>query len=183
MRGLSLDALGGMSSTSAVYQGAYQDEAVSVEQTFPTELTVGDDPVTFTTVFTNPTDSPLDHARVEFTILPADDTTGDVADSQVSLSYSTTGVDGPFTPVDLSGSTLTDGQISGTIGEEDGSTFPAQSTETITYQMSLTSDAPSDATQPMIAFEVYLDQINPASGSGTNLADTYAQEVTVLPAP
>jgi hypothetical protein len=179
---VSIDAAGGQSSTGTIYQGSFQDEAITATQTFPSHLTVGNDPVTFTTTFTNPTNVDIANARVDFAIFPGDTATTDVRASQVRLSYSTTGPDGSFTRVDLSGSTITDGGISGMVGDVEGATLPALSTGTIMYRISLRANVSAKGPQPMLAFEAYLYQINVATGSGTNLADTFEHDVEVRPA-
>ena len=50
---------------------------------------------------------------------------------------------------------------------------------TITFEMALGDSAPTSS-DPSISFEAYLDLVNPASGAGTNLADTLATDVTIL---
>lgn len=47
--------------------------------------------------------------------------------------------------------------------------------------MALDDSVPTSE-DPSISFEAYLDLVNPASGAGTNLADTLASDVTVVEA-
>lgn len=58
-------------------------------------------------------------------------------------------------------------------------TLPPDSTKTYTFHVSLAPSVPVSKTAPLIAFEAYIDQINPASGSGATLADTYATDIKV----
>lgn len=176
---VSTDAKGGQSSTGTVYQGTAQADAPTSDQTFPSTLEPGAEATTFTTSFTNPGAKPIVDAEIDFVIFPADDATTNVTASQVSLSYSTTGADGPFTPVDLSGSTVADGEIQGVIGAEAGTTVDATSTVTVTYKMSLDASVSPDTSGELMDVEVYLNQINLASGAGTNLADTTAYPISV----
>jgi hypothetical protein len=50
---------------------------------------------------------------------------------------------------------------------------------TLTYRISLKRNVPHRSTQPLMAFESYLDQIDPASGAGNTLADATATDIRV----
>ena len=97
------------------------------------------------------------------------------------MTYSTTGADGPFTDVGLTGSTADGNVIDAYVGNQRGATLAPGGSQTWTFHVSLASDVPGSATTPLIAFEAYLDQINTASGSGATLADSYATDIKVTP--
>jgi LPXTG-motif cell wall-anchored protein len=99
----------------------------------------------------------------------------------VHLSYSTTGPNGTFTPIPLYGSTITKdaGAIQGYVGPLPGVTMAPHSSTTYTFHVALASNVPVSKRKPLMAFEGYLDQINPADGTGATLADTYAYQVKV----
>ena len=176
---VATDTQGGQASTGTVYQGTTQSLAPTATDTFPTSLVPGADPVLFTTEFTNPTDAAIVNAQVDFSIFPADGATDNVTADQIQLAYSTDGETGPFTPVALAGSTVGEGGIEGTLGDAAGTSVNARSTLMITYQISLADTVVNSGGGPLMSFEAYLDQVNPASGAGTNLADTASTDVDV----
>ncbi|MCU1397802.1 MAG: hypothetical protein JWN62_911 [Acidimicrobiales bacterium] len=181
---VATDSQGGQSSTATLYQGATQAKAPAAADTFPTGIEAGADPAVFTTTFTNGSADDIVEAQVDFSIFPADGATTNVTADQVQLEWSTDstdGTDGTFTPVALTGSTVEDGGIEGTVGDPGGATIPANSGVTITYRFSIDGAIAPDGDGPLLSFEAYLDQINPASGAGTNLADTGFTDVVVTP--
>jgi hypothetical protein len=97
----------------------------------------------------------------------------------VQLAYSLDGPDGEFTPVTLAGSTVDEGGIEGTVGEPAGTTIEPGQTLEVTYRIALADSVVDDGATALLSIEAYLDQINPASGAGTNLADTAATDVFV----
>jgi hypothetical protein len=176
---LAVEALGGRSAESVVYQGTMQKASPTFKATYPTTLDAGGPTQTFTIVATNPSANPLPNTRVDFVIFPASATSKNVDAGQVHLSYSTTGANGPFTAVPLTGST-SDGAIQSFVGPAQGTTLPADSSETYTFHVGLAGTVPaSEAAGPLISMEAYLDQVDDASGSGATLADTYAYDVRV----
>jgi hypothetical protein len=176
---VATDTQGGQASTGTVYQGSMQQSAPTASDTFPTSFQPGADAKTFTTSFTNSTATPLVNVQIDFSLFPADKVTTDVTAAQVHLSASTAGASGPFTPVSLTGSTVKEGAIQGRVGAQGGTKLAAGDTVTITFQMSLDTAVPSDVSGPLMSIEVYLDQVNPASGAGTNIADTGATNISV----
>ncbi len=176
---VATDTQGGKASTGTVYQGSMQQTAPTASDTFPTSLQPGAAAKTFTTSFTNATASPLVNVQIDFSLFPADKVTTDVTAEQVHLLASRTGAGGPFTPVALTGSTVKEGSIQGRVGALGGTMLAAGDTVTITYRMSLDTAVPSDVGGPLMSIEVYLDQVNPASGAGTNIADTGATDISV----
>ena len=176
---VATDTQGGQASTGTVYQGSMQQSAPTASDTFPTSFQPGADAKTFTTSFTNSTATPLVNVQIDFSLFPADKVTTDVTAAQVHLSASTAGASGPFMPVSLTGSTVKEGAIQGRVGAQGGTKLAAGDTVTITYQMSLDTAVPSDVSGPLMSIEVYLDQVNPASGAGTNIADTGATNISV----
>jgi hypothetical protein len=97
----------------------------------------------------------------------------------VHLSYSTAGPSGTFTPVRLFGSTIKQGVIQGYVGPLQGITLAPDSTTTYTFHVALASNVPVSKKKPLLAFEGYLDQINPADATAATLADTYMYQVVV----
>jgi hypothetical protein len=176
---LAVDAAGGQSAQSIVYQGSAQKDAATATDTFPTSMHPGGTPTTFTIKTANPSANPVPNARITFDIYGQPGAKG-IQASQIHLSYSTTGPQGPFTDVTLDGSTDNGGVIEAPVGPDQGTTLATHANRTYTFHASLASSAPTSKT-PIISFEGYLDQINTASGSGDTLADTYAADIKITP--
>ncbi len=172
---------GGQGATGMIYQGISRLGAFRAGHAFPKTLTLGKTAL-FQTGFFNPSFKAQNDARIEFTIFPGDGATDNIDSSQVTLSYSTTGPLGTFTPVDLSGSTLTDGAIQGVVLPLGGVTIAPRSTLRVWYKITLDPSISTAGGGAGIAFESYLDQIDPASGALSTFADTLARQATVLPA-
>jgi hypothetical protein len=162
-----------------MYQGTTQKDAATIRGDFPTTLKAGGSPTTFAVTVVNPSSKPLPNARLSFAIFPGTGTKQSVDDSQINMSYSNTGPNGPFTDVGLIGSTANGNAIEAYLGEQRGATLAPGASETWTFHVSLDSTAPASSSTPLLAFEAYLEQINSASGSGATLADSYATDVTV----
>jgi hypothetical protein len=96
---------GGQSAESVIYQGATQKDAAAFDASFPTSLQAGGSQATFAMTAANPSTQALANTRVEFQIFPGASTAKPVTAGQVHLSYSTTGPNGTFTTVPLSGTT------------------------------------------------------------------------------
>jgi hypothetical protein len=176
---LAVEALGGRSAESIIYQGTMQKASPTFKAAYPTTLEAGGPQTTFTIVATNPSSKPVPNTRVDFVIFPGSSTAKSIDASQVHLSYSTAGPHGTFTTVPLIGSTG-DGAIQSFVGPAQGATLPANSTQTYTFHLALAGNVPHSTTaRPLISVEAYLDQVDDASGSGTTLADTYASDVKV----
>jgi len=173
---------GGQGATGTVYQGTYQASAPTAGQDFPKKLTVGGGVSTFDITYSNPAKTPIYDARIQFGIFAGDNATDNVKASQVTLSYSTTGKDGKFLPVHLSGSSIKDGEIQGIALPMAGVVLGPDSTEIIYFHISLASSISTAGGGAGLAFEAYLDQIDPASGALSTFADTLAYQVKVLPA-
>lgn len=176
---VATEADGGRSSESFIYQGADQKLAPTASATFPTSLEAGAAPTAYTATFKNPSDLPLNAARVDIELFPGSSKSKSVKASQVTITYSTTGPNGTYSPVKLSGSTGNGQSISGYVGAEQGSTVPAHGSQTVNFKVALSSDVPVAKGTPLLGFEDYLDQVNSASGSGATLADTFSTDVTV----
>ena len=177
----AVEANGGNSAQTLIYQGTGQKDAASISADFPTTLTAGAPATTFTVKVTNPSSRPMPNARLDFAIFAGTGTTQSVDDSQITMAYSTTGADGPFSDMGLTGSTADGKVIDAYLGNQRGATLAPGGSQTWTIHVSLASDVPGSATTPLIAFEAYLDQINTASGSGATLADSYATDIKVTP--
>jgi hypothetical protein len=176
---LAVDAAGGQSAQSVVYQGTTQKNAATMTDTFPTTLEAGGPTTTFIIKAQNPSTKPLPNARLTFDIYGEAGAKG-VDASQIHLSYSTTGADGTFTDVPLDGSTGNGNSIETGVGPDQGATLAPHATVTYTFHVTLASNVPaSESAGPVMAFEGYLDQINTASGSGDTLADTYSTDIKV----
>jgi hypothetical protein len=172
---------GGQGATGMIYQGLYQYQAIRASDNFPTTLTLGK-AAYFQTSFHNPSMTPQNDARIQFGVFPGDGATDNVDSSQMTLSYSTTGLFGTYTPVDLSGSTIDDGEIQGVVLPAGGVTIPARSTLRVWYKVTLDPSISTAGGGAGLAFESYLDQIDPASGALSTFGDTLAHQTTVLPA-
>jgi hypothetical protein len=175
---LAVEADGGRSAQSLIYQGTTEKASPSFHADFPTSVQAGATK-TFTMTATNPGSQPLYDARVDFEVFPGSDHAKKVTASEVHMVYSTNGPNGTFMPVTLSGTTSNGDAIQGYFGAEQGSTFAPHSTKTYTVRVTLNPKVPVSKTAALLAFEAYLDQISSASGSGITLADTSATNVDV----
>jgi hypothetical protein len=178
---VALEARGGRSSTATMFQGSYRASAPRASDSFPQTLTPGTT-TTFTTTFTNPTKKPIAAARISLDIFAATARSRNLDASKVRLYASTTGEGGHFTRVKLDGSTVDDGAIEGTIGRLDGVTIRAHSSYTVTYRITIAHGVSTRGNAPQLSFEAYLDQVNAASGSTANLADTLATDTRIVAA-
>jgi MYXO-CTERM domain-containing protein len=176
---LAVEALGGRSAESVIYQGTTEKASPTFKAAFPSTLEAGSSS-TFTIKATDHSSNPIPDTRTDFAIFPGSAKSPNVDASQIHLSYSTSGTNGPFTTVPLRGSTVKDGVIQGSVGPPQGSTIPPNSTTTYTFRIALAKTVPASKTAgPLLGLEAYLDQVNSASGSGATLADTYAHQVKV----
>ena len=179
----AVEAEGGTSDVVTVTQGADTMQAPSIAVTgLPTTLTLGANPVTFTTTITNP--GSADIAGALQTIYLAGDNAGTTGldANQVTLSYANDSTGGQFVSVPLGGTTLNDGYISGTTQPASGGLLAAGASQTTTWQLSLAASAPTSAATDALYIEADLDSIDPASGAATNL-DYDNGHATVLAAP
>ena len=175
------EARGGHSGTSRIYQCKAADTAPQAFATFPASLEPGGAPRTFTTTFTNPTNEDIRSSQVEFDVYAGDKSTVAVHRSDLHVSYSTHGADGPFTTLSLHGSTADGSAIYGFISPKNGLTARANSNLTVYYRLNAGRGLPTKGTAPRLSLEAYLDQVNPATGAGTTIADTYAADVRLDP--
>lgn len=175
------EARGGHSGTSRIYQGKAADTAPQAVATFPSTLEPGGAARTFTTTFTNPSNEDIRGSQVEFDVYASDTSKVAVDHSDLHVSYSTQGADGPFTTLSLHGSTADGSAIYGIISPKNGLTAHANSHLAVYFRMSAGRTLPTNSTAPQLSLEAYLDQINPASGAGTTIADTYATDVRLVP--
>jgi hypothetical protein len=171
------DALAGKSDSGVVYQGTKRSIAPQAGAAFPRKVTAGRRS-TFTTSFTNPMRSRIADARVAFEIYSIDEHSPNVRARQVHLSVSRHGRRGPFAPVRLSGSTGQAG-ISGVIGGAAGFDLRGRRKLTLTYRIRLGRGVPRRRRRPILQLQAFLDQVNPASGGDTGLAETRAGNVKV----
>lgn len=86
-----------------------------------------------------------------------------------------------FAPVPLTGSTIKDGAILGWVGPLQRITLAPNSTAAYSFNVTLAPHVPVSGNKPLLAFESYMDQVNPADGTGATLNDTYAYQVKCLP--
>lgn len=178
---MAVEAGGGQSAQSVIYQGSTQNHADTLKAAFPTSLKAGGPPATFTITAADPTAQPVPNAALDFVIFPGSSKSPTVHAGQVHLSYSTTGPTGTFSDVPLSGSTANGDYIEAYVGPEEGRTLAPKSSQTYTFQVSLASSVPGSS--PLVSFEGYLEQINTAAGSGATVADTLATDITVPGTP
>jgi hypothetical protein len=179
---LAVDAEGGRSAQAVIYQGTVAKLSPTLAAAFPTVLHPGGAPATFTVKPANPSSQPVPDARVDFAVFAGTPSSKSVDASQVHLSYSTAGPDGPFTDIPLSGTTSEGNDIQGYLGVQQGATLTPDSSRTYTFDVTLASNVPTSNRAPTISFEAYLNQYDSASGSGITLSDTYATDIKV-PAP
>ena len=173
------DVDGGQSATGMVYQGSYQSQTITAGQSFPKQLTEGARPKRFQTWFVNPTSAPEYDARIQFGIFPGDGATDNIPADKVRLSYSLSGRRGTFHRVDLTGGDITDGEIQGVVLPLGGVIIPANSTLRVYYRISLKTGISTKGGGAGLAFEAYLDQVDPADGALSTFGDTLAYQVTV----
>jgi hypothetical protein len=95
----------------------------------------------------------------------------------VRISYSTNGPDGHYVNMGLTGSTVNHGGIDGTVGRRQGDILAAGQSETVYFTIALSAGASVAHNQPTMTLEGFLDQADPATGSGTTLADTFGTDV------
>jgi hypothetical protein len=175
---LAVEGKGGQTAQAVIYQGTTQKQSPTFTASYPTKVQAGGSS-DFTVTATNPTSHPLYSTRPHFTIFPGDGATKNVNAGQVHLTYSTTGANGSFTVVPLTGSTINDGAIQGYVGPLGGVTLAPNSTRTYTFQVALAPNTPISHNKPLMAFETYLDQIDPADETAATLGDTYEHQITV----
>jgi hypothetical protein len=177
---VAVEAYGGQSSNSVIYQGVTQGKAPTIHAKFPTQLQAGGAPTIFTVTLDNPSSDPVPATRIDFAFFPGDGTTTAVQASQLQMSYSTDGPAGPFTSMALSGDTANGDQIEGYPGPLQGSTLAPHSAETFTFHLVADATLPIErGSHALLAIEAYFDQINSATGSGTTLDDSYASQLHV----
>jgi hypothetical protein len=167
------EAKGGKSVTAPVYQGSADKLAPTADDTIPETLTAGKTGV-FTVTFDNRGNTPINFGTVDFEIFPDSDTSPKVTASQIRLSVSQNGAGGPFTTLKLSGTTAADDSIEGRYSGPKGLgvNIPPHHWWRFTFHVTLSTNFPSLGDTPVVDFESYLDQLNPASATYTTLADT-----------
>ena len=175
---LAVDAKGGRTAQAVIYQGTAQKQSPTFTASYPTKLQAGGS-TDFTVKTTNPASHPIFSTRPHFVIFPGDGATKNVNASQVHLSYSTTGANGTFTPIRLTGSTINDGAIQGYVGPLQGVTVAPDSARIYTFHVALAPTVPLSHNKPLMAFETYLDQIDPADETGATLGDTFEYQIRV----
>jgi hypothetical protein len=177
---VATDGKGGKSSTSVVYQGSFRGLAPTASDTFPTTLRAGATSY-FTVTFGNRTGRPIPYGTIDLQIFPGTNKSPNVTAKQITLATSIRGRSGPFSPLKLYGSTVKEGAIQGNfVGPSGvGLTIKPHSKATVTFRVTLAASVPGRGKTPVLSFEAYLDQLNPATGTGSTLADTEATDVAV----
>jgi hypothetical protein len=176
----AIEGYGGRSADSVIYQGTSQSGAATIHAALPSTVAAGGTPVPFTVTLDNPAANPVPNAQIFFAFFPGDSSPGKVDASQVHLSYSTNGAAGPFTAIDLSGTTAKGDEINGYAGPLQGSTLGAHSKTPYTFHLSVDGSVPHESgSNALMAIEAYFQQIDSASGSGTVLDDSQAHDVHV----
>ena len=175
---LGVEANGGQTAEAVVYQGTTQKQSPTFNASYPSKMQAGGS-TDFTVKATNPTSQAILSTRPHFVIFPGEGASQNVDAGQVRLSYSTTGANGTFTAVPLTGSTINDGAIQGYVGPLQGATLAPHATTTYTFHVALASNVPRSHNKPLLAFETYLDQVDPADETAATLGDTYAHQVDV----
>ena len=176
---LAVDSEGGRASEAVIYQGVAGVSRPSLGATFPRALHAGGSPAIFTIKATNPSADDVRETLTHFVIFPGGANAPKVTAGQIRVFYSTKGRGGTFTAVPLVGSTENGNLIQGYIGPLRGTTLRAHGSETLTLRVTFARTVPVSRSTPVVAFQAFLDQTNPASGSDLTLADTYLGAVTV----
>lgn len=179
---VALEAKGGYSAISRVYQGSTAATAPNADTDFPAALEAGGDARYVTATFTNPASDRIDGARVELDLFPAEGSRTPVDASQLHVDYSLSGAAGPFHPVELTGSTAEGGVIRGYVEPDGGLSIAPHSTDQVLLRVQLASGVPTSAPGPQLSAELFLDAVNAATGSGTTIADSYASDLRIVPA-
>ncbi len=172
------DAEGGRSASVVVYQGTTRSTAPRARANFPRMVTAGRT-VTFATRITNPKRKPIGDTQVNFGIFEPFYNSLNVTARQIHLSVSRHGHRGPFVPVRLTGSTSKTAGIIGVIGGPTGFNLRAHHTLTLTYRLRVSKSVPLRRRRPILEFQTFLDQIDPASGADSVLATTPATNARV----
>jgi len=179
---VATEGKGGKSATALVYQGSYRARAATATDTVPDSLKAGATSF-FTMTFGNPSAKPIPFATIELQITSGATRAPDVAAAQIRVATSLHGRVGPFTRLETSGSTVEAAAIQGRVAGPAGTglVLRPHGKLTVTFRVTLAASVPSRGKAPVLSFEGYLDQLNPATGSGTTLADTLATDIVVLP--
>lgn len=135
--------------------------------------------LTFTTSITNPMRTLIGDTQVNFGIFEPFYNSPNVTARQIHLSRSWHGHRGPFVPVRLTGSTSNTAGIIGVIGGPTGFNLRAHHTLTLTYRIRVSKSVPLRRRRPILQFQTFLDQFDPASGAESVLATTPATNVRV----
>jgi hypothetical protein len=175
---VATDAAGGRSSQSIIYQGSTQSSAPTATADFPKSLEAGGSPKPFKLTVSNNSPEAITSARIDLVAFPYGSASPNVDASKVRITYSTDGPNGQFVDMKLTGSTVNHGGIDGTVGPPQGDSLAAGQSETVYFTIGLAADAPVAHHQPTMSLEGFLDQVDPATGSGTTLADTFGTDVT-----
>ena len=176
---VAVEAEGGRAAESVIYQGTTQKDVPVLNASFPTLLKAGAAPTAFMLRFGNSSSRPMPDTRWTCPSWPARKALRRSPPNRCTWPTPTTGLKGRFTDIALTGSTGGGAAIDGHLGPEEGTTLPPAYSKTVTFRVSLTSNAPVYKSGPLIAFRAYLDQVNTASGSRSTLAATSAGNVNV----
>ena len=169
---------GRQDSDRPLYQGTYRAFAPTGANTFPNKLQAGASNV-FTVTYGNRTSDAIPFATVDFAVFP--DTESSPAPAGIRLSASTHGSGGPFVPLKIS-TAYSDGHIEARwVGPDKvGTTIPGHRKFTLTVRLTLATNAPSRGNKPVWGLEAFLDQLNPATGTFTTIADSGYTSAAVI---
>jgi hypothetical protein len=175
---VATDAEGGRSASLIVYQGKARSKAPKARATFPRLVTAGRT-MTFTERFTNPKRKRIADTQIDFWIFVPFYNSPNVTHRQVHLWVSWHGRRGPFVPLKLTGSTSNTAGISSVIGGPTGFAFKARRTLTLTFRIRVSKSVPLNRPRPILQFQTFLDQVDPASGADSVFATTPAVNARV----
>ena len=176
---MASEAEGGTSDATTLAQGTAISEIPSLNSdNFPTTITTGT-PVFFTTTAHNPHATALNGALTTIYLSGDNLDNAGLVSSQVDLQYSNATTGGTFVPAPVDGTTVGDGFISGTTLPDTGSTIAPKTDEVTTWKLTLAAGARPSTATTQLNVEADLDQVNPASGSQSNL-DAISQDSTVV---
>jgi hypothetical protein len=167
---IAIDSKTGASDWATVYQGsASNDEPVITDASVPASLAPGASD-TFTMTVNNPSSEVIKDARFDVFLTGDDNGSSGLTAGQVHITYSDTATGGSMMPLSLSGETLNGGEIEGDAMPDSSADVPAGATDTVTFQITLDSSAPTTAsTGAPLHLEMDLDQFNPADNGTNNL--------------
>lgn len=170
------EAKGGKLVTAPIYQGTFRRFAPTADAVVPESMRRGASATTKAT-YGNRTSAAISFGTVLLSLFPYSDSSPIVSPKWVKVAASIGG--GAFKPLALN--TFDDGHVEARFRGPSGLgvTVPAHKKVSVTFRITLAANAPTRGGTPVFDVEAFLDQLNPATGTFTTLADTGYYEVVV----